>query len=41
MLDEWLGSPGHRDVLLLAAADEAGLGVAVRDGTVYAALEVC
>jgi len=41
LLDEWLASPGHRDVLLLAAADEAGLGVVSSDGTVYAALEVC
>jgi uncharacterized protein YkwD len=38
----WMNSSGHRKVMLLNSADEAGLGLAVTDSNkVFAALELC
>jgi uncharacterized protein YkwD len=38
---EFLASPGHRRALLLASADEIGVGVAVEGDDVYVAIELC
>lgn len=38
----WMHSPPHRKAMLVASADEAGLGLYIRDdGNVYASLELC
>lgn len=38
----WMNSPPHRKAMLVASADEAGLGLYVDDrGKVYASLELC
>jgi uncharacterized protein YkwD len=42
ILINWMTSPPHRKVLLLASASEVGLGMAIADGNkVYAAAEFC
>jgi YD repeat-containing protein len=42
MFDSWMNSPPHREAMLLASADQMGLGVAITgDDRVYAALELC
>lgn len=39
---EWMHSSGHRDAMLVASADEVGLGLSISDeGKVYASLELC
>jgi len=40
-VDEFLASPGHRRILVLASADEIGVGVAVEGEDVYVAIELC
>jgi uncharacterized protein YkwD len=37
-LDEWLKSPPHRDNMVFANYDHAGVGAAVNDDTVYVAI---
>src|SRR4051812_32795260 len=37
-LDEWLKSPPHRDNMIFANYDHAGVGAAVNDDTVYVAV---
>jgi uncharacterized protein YkwD len=38
----WINSPPHREAMLVASADEMGLGLTVTaEGRVYAALELC
>lgn len=38
----WMNSPPHRKAMLVASADEAGLGLHIDDrGKVYASLELC
>jgi uncharacterized protein YkwD len=42
LFNSWMNSSGHRKVMLLNSADEAGLGLAITDSNnVYAALEFC
>lgn len=42
LFEQWMHSPEHKRVMVLASADEMGLGVKIRDeGKVYAALEFC
>lgn len=38
---QWMNSKGHREAMLVYSADEAGLGLAFDDDTVYASLELC
>jgi len=39
---QWMNSPPHRDAMLVASADQAGLGIYIDDrGKVYASLELC
>lgn len=39
---EWMNSDGHRDAMLVASADQAGLGIWITDeGEVFASLELC
>lgn len=38
----WMHSKGHREAMLVASADEAGLGIYITEtGEVYASLELC
>jgi hypothetical protein len=41
IVEEFVASPEHRKALLLPAADEIGVGVAINDGRVYVAVEFC
>jgi len=42
LVDSWMSSEGHRDVMLLTAVRRIGLGTVVRnDGEIFAALEFC
>jgi uncharacterized protein YkwD len=42
LFNSWMNSSGHRKVMLLDSADEAGLGLAITDSNkAYAALEFC
>jgi uncharacterized protein YkwD len=42
LMDSWMRSDGHREVMVLPAVREIGLGVAIRDdGEIFAALEFC
>lgn len=42
LFQQWMHSPPHRKAMLVASADEAGLGLHITDnGNVYASLELC
>lgn len=42
LFEMWINSPPHREAMLVASADEMGLGLTVTaEGRVYAALELC
>jgi uncharacterized protein YkwD len=42
LLDSWMTSESHREVMVLPTIEAVGLGVAVRDdGEIFAALEFC
>lgn len=42
LFEMWMHSPDHRKAMLVASADEAGLGLAFTEsGKVYASLELC
>jgi uncharacterized protein YkwD len=42
LFKEWMHSPGHREAMLVASADEVGLGIWIGgEGVVYASLELC
>ena len=41
LMDSWMQSPPHREVMLLPAVEAIGLGVAQSGEDIYAALEFC
>ncbi|MDR9381142.1 MAG: CAP domain-containing protein [Natronomonas sp.] len=42
LMDSWMSSPGHREVMVLQSVESIGLGVAIRDdGEIFAALQFC
>ena len=41
LMDSWMHSEGHREVMVLPSVREIGLGVATNGSDIYAALEFC